>query len=58
VPKKKNVKRFRAVTAVKQLARERIGSVPPTRRQETDKRKRVLAKPKHKPKVSDFIDEN
>jgi len=28
VPKKRKVKRFRAVTAVKELARERVGTPP------------------------------
>ena len=29
MPKKKKLKRFRAVTAVKALARERVGAPPP-----------------------------
>jgi hypothetical protein len=55
--KKRKPKPFRAVTAVKELSRERIGSVPPTRRLETDKRKRDLTKLKHKPSTTDLLDE-
>lgn len=58
MPKKRKPKPFRAVTAVKELARERIGSVPPTRREEDSKKKRALKKPKHKPTVSDLLDES
>lgn len=54
---KKKLKKFRAVTAVKELARERIGAVPPTRREESNKKKRSLTKPKHKPTVSDLLQE-
>jgi hypothetical protein len=49
VAKKRKPKPFRAVTAVKTMAREQIGAVPPTRRVENTKKKRALAKPKHKP---------
>jgi hypothetical protein len=49
VAKKKKPKPFRAVTAVKAMARVQIGAVPPTRLVEYDKKKRALTKPKHKP---------
>ena len=58
MPKKKwKPKPFRAVTAVKELARERIGAVPPTRRAEDNKKKRALKQPKHKPTVTDLLNE-
>jgi len=43
--KKKKIKRFRAVTAVKEMARERIGAPPPTQ-VAPDRKKRK--KEKHK----------
>ena len=52
---KKKKKTFRAVKAVKELARERIGAVPPTRRVESAKRKKSAAKPKHKPTTGDLL---
>lgn len=57
MPKKRKPKKFRAVKAVKELARERIGAVPPTRREEGNRKKRVLAEPKHRPKTQDLLDE-
>ncbi|HKD03443.1 MAG TPA: hypothetical protein VKB77_13480 [Terriglobales bacterium] len=50
MPKKKKLKRFRAVTAVKELARERIGNVPTGRvvpgrkKNKTVKHKETLGK--------------
>lgn len=50
MPKKKKLKRFRAVTAVKELARERIGHVPTARivpdgkKNKTAKHKETLGK--------------
>ena len=50
MPRKKKTKRFRAVTAVKSLAREVVGTPPPTRRAESsnrpkrEKHKRTLGK--------------
>jgi hypothetical protein len=44
MPKKKKKKRFRAVEAVKAMARERIGTPPPARIAPADKR----AQEKHK----------
>jgi len=45
VPKKKRVRKFRATTAVKSVAREVLGSPPPVRREES---KKHLKKQKHK----------
>lgn len=48
--RKKKIKRFRAVTAVKELARERIGTPPPTqvvpdrKKRKTEKHKPTLGK--------------
>jgi len=50
MPKKKKQKRFRAVEAVKALARERIGTprasqvVPDRRREKTEKHKSTLGR--------------
>lgn len=50
MPRKKKVKRFRAVTAVKEMARERIGTPPPTqvvpdrKKRKQDKHKTTLGK--------------
>ena len=44
--RKKKVKKFRAVTAVKALARERLGTPPPTQVAEDKKKDRQT--PKHK----------
>lgn len=49
MPKKRKVKRFRAIDAVKALARERIGA-PPAGRIVPDKRK--AKKEKHKPTLT------
>jgi hypothetical protein len=53
--KKKKVQRFRAVTAIKELARERIGTPPPTQ-VVPDRKKRN--KEKHKPTLGKQLAEN
>ena len=50
--KKKKSKRFRAVTAVKEMARERIGTPPPTQ-VVPDRTKRK--KEKHKPTLGKLL---
>jgi len=54
MPRKKKTKRFRAVTAVKALARERVGMPPPTQIV-PDRKKRK--KEKHKPTLGKLMDE-
>jgi hypothetical protein len=56
MPKKKKVKTFRAVKAVKEAARDQIGAVPPTRLV-PDKRKREKAREKHKPTIQDLLEQ-
>lgn len=51
--KKKKVKRFRAVTAVKELARERVGA-PPAGRIVVEKKKKPE---KRKPTLRDLLGE-
>jgi len=53
MPRKKKVKRFRAVTAVKELARERVGS-PPAEKIVIEKKKKPE---KHKPTLNRLLDE-
>ena len=53
VPRKKNLKRFRAVTAVKELARERVGS-PPAEKIVVEKKKKPE---KHKPTLGKLLGE-
>jgi len=53
MPRKKP-KRFRAVEAVKAMARERIGT-PPASRVIADRKK--TKKEKHKPRLEDLLDE-
>jgi hypothetical protein len=50
--KKKKIRRFRVVTAVKQMARERIGTPPPTQIV-PDRKKRK--KEKHKPTLGKLL---
>jgi hypothetical protein len=50
--RKKKVKRFRAVTAVKELARERVGMPPPTQVVPDYKRRK---KEKHKPTLEKLM---
>jgi len=52
--KKKKVKRFRAVTAVKEMARDRIGTPPPTQVVPDRKKK----KEKHKATLGQMLDES
>jgi hypothetical protein len=52
VTRKKKPKQFRAVTAVKALARERIGTPPPERVDDDRKRK---AREKHKPTLGKLL---
>jgi hypothetical protein len=52
--RKKKKKRFRAVTAVKELARERIGS-PPAEKIVIEKKKRPE---KYKPTLDKLLDES
>ncbi len=51
--KKKKVKRFRAVTAVKELARERVGA-PPAGQIVVEKKKKPE---KHKPSLGKLLQE-
>ena len=51
--RKKKVKRFRAVTAVKELARERVGS-PPAEKIVIEKKKKPE---KHKPTLNRLLNE-
>lgn len=52
--KKKKAKRFSAVTAVKALARERIG-MPRTESVVPDKRKKLKSSEKHKPTLGKML---
>jgi hypothetical protein len=52
--KKKAPKRFRAVKVVKEMSRERIGTVPSSRVVPDGKKKSTE---KHKPKLADFLGE-
>ena len=52
--KKKRVKRFRAVTAVKELARERVGT-PPAGQIVIEKKKKPE---KHKPTLGKLLEES
>ncbi len=53
MPRKKKQKRFQAVTAVKELARERIGT-PPAEKIVVEKKKKPE---KHKPTLSRLLRE-
>jgi len=53
MPRKKKRKTFRAVTAVKELARERVGS-PPPEKIVPNKKKRPE---KHKPTLEKLLEE-
>jgi hypothetical protein len=53
VAKKKKAKAFSAVTAVKELARERVGR-PPTEKVVVEKKKKPE---KHKPTLEKLLDE-
>jgi len=53
MPRKKKPRRFRAITAVKELARERVGSPPPEKIVVEKKRKPE----KHKPTLGKLMEE-
>jgi len=53
MPRKKKLKRFRAVTALKELARERVGS-PPAAKIVVEKKKKAV---KHKPTLGKLLGE-
>jgi hypothetical protein len=53
--KKKKPKRFRAVTAVKAMARATVGQPPPTRRDPDDKKKARSKTTKHKPTLGKLL---
>jgi hypothetical protein len=55
--KKKKAKRFRAVTAVKAMARAAVGQPPATRRDPDDKKKARSKAVKHKPTLSRMLAE-
>jgi hypothetical protein len=54
MPRKKKIKRFRAVTAVKELARERVGS-PPSEKIVLEKKKKPE---KYKPTLGKLLGES
>lgn len=53
-PKKARKKRFRAVTAVKALSRQVLGTTPPTRKAPAKKKEKT---DKHKPTLGDMLRE-
>jgi hypothetical protein len=53
--KKKKLKRFSAVQAVKEMSRDRIGTLPVSR-VVPDRRKKLEASKKHKPTLGDLLD--
>jgi hypothetical protein len=55
MPKKKRVKKLKAVQMVKELARERIGA-PPVGRVVPDLKKKRTESIKHKPTLSDMLE--
>jgi hypothetical protein len=55
--KKKQPKRFRAVTAVKAMAREAVGPVPPTRRAPDTKKKEQAKRVKHKATLARMLNQ-
>ena len=54
--KQKRKKRFRAVKAVKEAAREKIGAPPPTR-MVPDRKKKARDREKHKPSFGQLLEE-
>jgi hypothetical protein len=54
MPRKRKTKRFKAVTAVKELARERVGA-PPAEKIVIEKKKKPE---KHKPTLSQLLGED
>jgi hypothetical protein len=57
VARKRKPKPFRAVTAVKAVARERIGA-PPPEQVVPDRKKKKRASEKHKPTLGRLLQEN
>ena len=55
MPQKRKQKRFSAVKAVKELARERLGAPPAVRKEENTKKQN---KEKHKPTLGKLLREN
>jgi hypothetical protein len=55
MPKKKKVKPFRAVQAVKEASREQLGAVRPTRLVPDQKKKRK-EREKHKPTIQNLLE--
>jgi len=53
MPRKRKIKRFKAVTAVKELARERVGT-PPSSKVVPDKKKKPE---RHKPTLGKLLGE-
>ena len=54
--RKKKRKRFSAVQAVKEMSRDRIGTLPATRTV-PDRKKKLETSNKHKPKLEDLLNE-
>jgi hypothetical protein len=52
MPRKRKLKKFSAVKAVKSLARERVGTPPPVKREDAGRPKQ---KPKYKKKLTDLL---
>ena len=52
MPRKRKPKKFSAVKAVKSLARERVGTPPPVKREDAGRPKQ---KPKYKKKLTDLL---
>jgi hypothetical protein len=57
MPKRKKKKTFRAISAVKALARERIGTPPPGQIV-PDRRKKKKSEEKHKPTLGQILQES
>jgi hypothetical protein len=55
MPKKKKVKKLKAVQMVKELARERIGA-PPVERVVPDRKKKRTERDKHKLSLSELLE--
>jgi hypothetical protein len=55
--KKKKMKRFSAVQAVKEMSRDRIGTLPRSR-VVPDRKKKLETSKKHPPKLEDLLDES
>jgi hypothetical protein len=55
--KKKKLKRFSAVQAVKEMSRDRIGTLPVSR-VVPDRKKKLEASKKHKPKLAELLNES